>query len=400
MKKFTRLYSILLFIAAILAGCDIKKNKEVKPEKEFLKIYDDQSFSNSYIPVDLKQTSDGGYIILAKTRISASAFYGIYLLKADKQGNFVSQQLLPDYLVSPTNSLMQVGQDFYFFGMDGVTLESTLIKVDENGVATAVQQLSGILYPLSTSQDEAGNFVLQSYDRDNLQTMVSTVTPAGNIQNTASYDIGIGGFDAEQPIIDHLTGNGKALPFLSGSLGNGTYYFNGFYNYTFSLVFFNFGSTASPGVLQGYKDERCISSVLYLTDINKFALSGYAYGNNTIYSSATVAFNAGAVASSSDLTGFSIPEFNADARVILKQENLDGKNTLIYGSDTRSGQIALYFYEASTGNFLSSKHLGYSNTFQFGNMIKTTDGGLAIVGVTYLSGRFPRLCLYKISSDS
>ncbi len=390
-----------IVVLVSMAGCDIKKNKEVEPENEFLKIYDNHSFSDSYLPIDLKQTSDGGFLILAKTRIAASPFYGIYFLRTDKEGKFLNEQLLPDNLVSPTNSLLQVGQDFYFFCMDGITLESTLVKIDQNGSFSVVNKLTGLLYPLSSGLEEtSGNFILQSYDRDDRKTVISLVNTSGTITNTIDYSIGIGDFNVEEPIIDHLTGTGKNLPFLTGSLGNGTYFFNGFYNYTLSLAFFQFGSTAAPGVLQGYRDERCISSALYLPEINKFALSGYAYGKNTIYPSATVAYQSGSVASSSDLEGFFIPEFNQDARVMLRQETFNGKNTLVYGSDTRSGQIALYFYEASSGNFIASKHLGYSNTFLFGNVIKTTDGGLAVAGVTYLSGRFPRLCLHKIPKEA
>jgi hypothetical protein len=225
------------------------------------------------------------------------------------------------------------------------------------------------------------------------------VSTAGSILNSIEYDIGIGNFDVEEPIIDHLTGNGKTLPFLCGSLGNGTYFFNGFYNYTLSMVFFNFGSTGMPGVLQGYKDERCISSALFLPETNKFALSGYAYGNNTLYPAAEVSYSGGSIASGSDLVGYSMPELNTDARVIVKKETLNGKNLLVYGSDTRSGQIALYFYEVETGTLIASKHLGYTNTFLFGNSIKTADEGLAIAGVTYLSGRFSRLCLYKVPKE-
>lgn len=395
------IYSFIVCAALFwFTACDIKKNKEVEPENEFLKIYDNQSFSDSYLPIDLKQTSDEGFIIMAKSRIDASPFYGIYLMKTDKEGKFVTGQLLPDNLVSPTNSLMQVGQDFYFFCMDGTSLEAILVKIDQDAVVSGTTSIAGVSYPLCASLEESsGNFILQSYNADDRKSIVSMINTSGGMVNSIDYDIGIGDFDVEEPIIDHLTGNGRTLPFLCGSLGNGTYFFNGFYNYTLSMVFFNFGSSAMPGVLQGYKDERCISSALFLPEANKFALSGYAYGENTIYPFAEVAYSAGSVASGSDLTGFSIPEFNKDARVMVKKETLAGKNVVLYGSDTRSGQIALYFYDASSGTFLATKHLGYSNTFLYGNSIKTSDEGLAIAGVTYLSGRFPRLCLFKIPKE-
>ena len=387
-----------LLVAVLLNSCDIKKNNEVKPQEEFLKIYDNQSFSDNYIPLDIKQTADEGYIVLAKTRIDASPFYGIYLMKLDKEGIFVSEKNLPSSLVSPGSGLIKNGQNYYFFCMNGTSLGSVLIRVNDNLTITTVSQISGLLYPLSAELELGGNnFILQSYDKDNKKSIVSKITTSGTVLDSAVFDIGIGNFDVEEPIIDHLTGNGKALPFLSGSMGNGTYFFNGFYNYTLSMVFFSFGSNSASGVLQGYKDEQCVSSALYLPETNKFALSSYAYGENTLFPSATINSSAGAVASNSDLTGFLVPEFNRDARVLVQKETINGKSVLIYSSDTRSGQLALYFYDANTGKFIATKHLGYSNTFIMGNCTKTIDEGLAIVGVTYLSGRFPRLCMFKVS---
>jgi hypothetical protein len=392
---------LVAFLIVLVSGCDVKKNKDVKPQEDFLKIYDDQSFSASYTPIDIQQTSDEGYIILAKTRIDASSFYGIYLLKADKNGNFVSENKVASTYVSPGNSLMKVGGSFYFFCMNNTSLATVLMSVDENIATTTVKELPGILYPLSSYLEEStGNFLLQSYDRDDKATLVSKINTSGVVLDSLVFNIGYGNFDVEEPIIDHLTGNGKQLPFLAGSMGNGTYFFNGFYNYTLSMVFFSFGGTSAPGLLQGYRTDRCISSALYLSDIDKFALSGYAYGNNTIYSSASINYKAAAVASGSDLQGgFPIPEFNVDARVILKKETLKSKSVLIYGSDTKSGQIALYLYDATAGNFIASKHLGYTNTFFMGNFIKTKDEGIAVAGVTYLSGRFPRVCLFKIPKE-
>ena len=73
MKTTSYMKGALFFVLllSILSACDIKKNKEVKPQEEFLKIYDNQSFSDNYIPLDIKQTSDEGYILLAKTRINS-----------------------------------------------------------------------------------------------------------------------------------------------------------------------------------------------------------------------------------------------------------------------------------------------------------------------------------------
>ena len=86
---------------------------------------------------------------------------------------------------------------------------------------------------------------------------------------------------------------------------------------------------------------------------------------------------------------------NASVRIL--RATIDSKNVLIYGTDTKSKQIGLLFYEESAGTFLSSRYLGFSNPFEIANLIQTEDGGLAVCGTTYLAGRFPRICIFKLS---
>jgi len=71
----------------------------------------------------------------------------------------------------------------------------------------------------------------------------------------------------------------------------------------------------------------------------------------------------------------------------------------LYGSNTRSNQISLYGYDESTGEFLGSRYLGFSNPFEIAAITPTSDGGLAICGTTYVAGRFPRICLFKLANE-
>ena len=69
-------------------------------------------------------------------------------------------------------------------------------------------------------------------------------------------------------------------------------------------------------------------------------------------------------------------------------------------SDTKSKQIGLLFYEESTGKFISSRYLGFSNPFEIASIVQTSDEGLAVCGTTYLAGRFPRICIIQIIEGS
>ena len=394
---------LLLFTAVLLGlltGCkEIKENnKNTDPKANFLTIYENNDFSKSFIPIDVQQTSDGGYLVLAKRRITESSFYGIYLMKADNTGKFVSGEELTTDIVNPIYNLMKVGNTFYFFAMDRLSLETKLMRTSEEGTATEVSTITDVIYPLYVSLDEStGQFLLQHYNRDELKTGISRISTAGVVTAQREFNIGFGDFDVEEPVIDHLTGNGKKLPFLTGSAGGGTYYFNGFYNYTLSTVFFSF-NTSTPGLLQGYKDEKCVSSMTYLGS-NTFAASKYAYGTNTYAPRATINTASGSIANNSDLPGNTILELKSDAQVFLKRITGQGTPVLAYNSDTKNAQIALHFYDPVSGNFRGSKHFGYSNPYEAGNFAQTSDGGLVVVGTTYVAGRFPRIVLIKISQE-
>ncbi|MDF2454592.1 MAG: hypothetical protein K0R51_585 [Cytophagaceae bacterium] len=394
---------IVLFVAVLLGlltGCkEIKENnKNTDPKANFLTIYENNDFSKSFIPIDVQQTADGGYLVLAKRRITESSFYGIYLMKADNTGKFVSGEEVSTDIVNPIYNLMKVGNAFYFFAMDRLSLETKLMSASEDGTATEISTIAGVIYPLYASLDEGtGQFILQHYNRDELKTAVSRISVAGVVTAQREFNIGFGDFDVEEPIIDHLTGNGKKLPFLTGSAGGSTYYFNGFYNYTLSTVFFSF-NTSTPSVLQGYKDEKCISSMVNL-GTNTFSTSKYAYGTNTFSPRVTINTASGSIASNSDLLGKTILELKPDAQVFLKRITGQGSPVLAYNSDTKNAQIAIYFYDPASGNFRGSKHFGYSNPYEVGNFIQTSDGGLAVVGTTYVAGRFPRIVLIKISKE-
>ena len=41
----------------------------------------------------------------------------------------------------------------------------------------------------------------------------------------------------------------------------------------------------------------------------------------------------------------------------------------------------------------------FLNPFEIANLVQTSDGGLAVCGTTYLAGRFPRICIFKLSKN-
>ncbi len=280
--------------------------------------------------------------------------------------------------------------------MDPLTLEAHLATVDENAEGITMAPLDLILtYPAAAAADGT-NVILLSYDGIAKQSVISLVSATGSVPQSKGYSIGAG--DAvEEPLINHFLKTGQQFPFQVGRIPGGLYYFNGFYNYTFSLVFTDLAQDDPNGVVQGQQDDGGFSAVLPIS-ASLFAASTFNFGDNNIIPNATLSTSG--ITSSVDLPGNSLPELESNATVRIIRATINDKNVLVYGSNTKSKQIGLYFYDEASGEFLDSEYIGYSNPFEIASVIQTTEGDLAVSGTTYVAGRLPRFCLIKIPKSS
>jgi hypothetical protein len=394
--QFT-LRSLTLYILAIVGFVSCSEESNPKLDEEiFTKIYDNKKFYATYSPIAIVQTPDEGFLMLGeKTHEDTTIYHDIYLIKVDKSGNFVKEQEVDKASVNPIAELMEFQAKYYFFCMDEASKEAQIAEVDANLEAITVNTVNGVGYPLAARLVD-NNFLLLSYSNVDKVSRVSFVNNTGNVSASKNFSIGAGD-DVEEPIIDHITHTGQHFPFDVGKFSNGLYYFNGFYNYTFSLVLFSsFDEDSAPvSVIQGNQDDGGFSGVSQLAG-GKFALARFNFGDNYFIPNASLSLSG--FSSASDINGYSLPELVANTKVRIMNVSINNKNVLIYAADTKSKQIGLYAYD-DQGAFLGSDYLGFSNPFELGNFIQTSDGGLAVAGTTYIAGRFQRICLFKLSKD-
>src|SRR5690606_18318558 len=188
---------------------------------------------------------------------------------------------------------------------------------------------------------------------------------------------------------------GKRFPFQVGK-ASGAYYFNGFINYTFSLVFTDLQADQPMGIVYGQQDDGGFSAI-HPVEGNTFALARFNFGDNYLLPKAELQLNN--VVSAVNLGGFTFPEMTPDATVKILNTRIDEREVLIYATNTRSKQVGLFFYDRTDGAFLSSRYLGFSNPYEVGALSVTRDGGLIIGATTWLAGRFPRICLLKLPPE-
>ena len=362
-------------------------------QSDFTRIYDNNRFDASYYPIDLKQTQDGGFLILGGRKLDSSPFSGTYLLKTDQYGAFVSELEVAENIVAPIGPLSDINNKYYFFSMTPVGLQTQLNEVDPNGTITKTTVLGGS-YPTAAYNDN-GSFLLLRYDNFNKESVIAKVTTAGSVTQSKGFTIGAGD-GVEEKFISHFIRTGRKFPFQVGKTLSGQFFFNGFYNYNFSLVFTDLSASTPTGVAIGQQEDGGFSSILPLEG-NRYATARFNFGDNYLIPNTTMISSG--ISSIVDLEGNNLPELSANSTVKILTVNLNGRVIIIYGTNTRSNQIALYGYEKTNGKLLGSRYLGYSNPFEISAMISTLDGGLAVSGTTYVAGRFPRICLFKISKN-
>ncbi|MEQ8573188.1 MAG: hypothetical protein RIB63_03960, partial [Fulvivirga sp.] len=123
----------------------------------------------------------------------------------------------------------------------------------------------------------------------------------------------------------------------------------------------------------------------------------FNFGDNFIIPS--IDLNTTGTTSATDFEGNAFPELSDNAPVVLDLINIDGQEAILYGSNTKSGQIILMAYSKTSGELLGTKYLGSTYPYQIADFTVTEDMGLAVVGNTSVAGRFDRICLFKLSKE-
>lgn len=401
-------YYTLLILAIVVLSCSEESDPKFDSDN-FTTIFDNNKFSVAYKPIDMLQTSDGGYIVLGSRKLNDSNYSGIYLLKADKDGNFVKELEVDENYVNPVGHFTQIGDTYNFFCMQypSDSLKANIASVDVNIENVTFKPVSsstpdGInpTYPSVASLVD-NSFLLQCYDHLNRQTALLVVNPSsGAVSAGKAFTLGVGAADnVDEAVQNSFLYAGRKFPYEVGKVG-GLYFFNGFFDFNFSLVFTDLNADDPNGFVYGQQPDfnGGFSSVVSL-GASKFAASTFFFGENYIMPNALIQTSGPSSMTPDQLPGLSFPELVTNANVKILRSTINNKSVLIYGSDTKTKEIGLYFYEEATGEFLGSRYLGFSNPFEIAGIINTSDGGIAVCGTTYVAGRFARICIFKLSKE-
>lgn len=389
MKSDTMFYTLkrILFItcAVVIAGC---KKDDFQPEESFIKIYNELEGNKKYVPLGIQQTSDQGYLIL-----SAYDGWNILVMKIDKEGNFVSKTQLPSTHVNAVPNLIKHGENYYFVCMDQVGLFSYLMQVDEaSGSATEVQNFPNVIYPTCVYSNGTSIYI-QNYDRLSYETGIHRLNASlDGIQQSGSVNIFT---SVENEIVDHITYNGKRMPFLISSTPENDYIMMScFYNYSFSLVFLN-PNLEFSGVYNGAGFNGGINAILPQGSstyaVARFSHENQYFNANTALSPTTID-----IAESIQTQGYS--ELDNNKPVIIRTIKIGDTDHTSFVASTKSNQLVMYLFDNS-GTLKGKKYIGQNTPYTICDIASTSDGGLMLLIRVKLMGSYDRIATIKLSDE-
>src|SRR5689334_3503401 len=103
----------ILFIPILLATACLEESTTALDEKAFTRIYDQSQFNASFFSIDMRETTDGGYIILGGKHVIedgvVNAPFKINILKVDRFGNVETEMEIDENYISPVSNLIPIG---------------------------------------------------------------------------------------------------------------------------------------------------------------------------------------------------------------------------------------------------------------------------------------------------
>lgn len=385
-------FSKILFFflgSLFLASCS-KTPDTADPKKSFIKIYNENSFSNAVTAVDVVETKEG-YLVLATNQIPDQQFPGVTLLTVDKEGVVIKKNDLPETYVSPAKGLFASGDNYRFLCMNNISTQTYITEVNAKGEfvqATPINQS----YPLCFGLAADNSYLVLGYSQSKRASVLSNINTSFAQVWTKDYNILE---EVDEPVFAHVSGTGRRLPFAVGQTSS-HYFYNGFYNYSFSLVFANPANRNISGVVNGFRYSGGFSTAVPIEG-NTFAMSRFYFGDTYFMPRQTL--NPSATSVSKDLEGRHMLELAPDAFVSINRYTIGGRKLLFYASNTKNNQIGVYTYDETTGAFIKSRYFGFNVPCEFASMSLTADNGLIITGSAYVNARFKRICLIKLSES-
>ena len=384
----------MIFLVPLVIGMGMgfsSCKKKVKDEEiPFIKIYDDQNGNKHFHPLSITTSAtNDGYLVM-----SAYDGWRIHLMKVDNTGEFVWNYELPANYVNAVPNLVKSNGENYLVCMDAVGLFTYVLKIDEaNHTTTEVAAFTDILYPTYVYHSGQNGYI-QNYNRLSMQTGLHKLTAdLSSITQSAELDIFT---DVEDRIVEHVTFTGKRMPFFVSTTPEQNYIvMNGFYNYSFSLIFLD-QNLNFTGVYNGAGFNGGLAAISP-SGSNSFSLARFSYDN--LYYNANASLTPTTIDITESISAQGHSELDAQKPVLIKDISIKNVQYKAFLSSTRSNQLLLSIYDRSSGSLVGKKYLGKNIPITACDFVQTANGELNILMQAKIMGSFDRIAIMKLSKE-
>ena len=389
--KYWILYLSLVFLSF---SCDVKENNEASPTA-FSRIYHNPDASTRFLPIDFREVSDGGFLILG-----ISGDQSIYVMKTDIFGQFEWEITESGPFARPIPSLMEVNGEFLFFALDSTTFETNVLAIntEEQTISSRIE-FEDELYPLQSFHSSSGDIFYHNYNRRTSRINIHGLTSTLGEIWTENYNVG---FDQEieREILDNINSTEPEVPFYQGEVEGSAYFLNSFVDFNFNSLFLNPNSGTEVSRISGFQTDASMSALFHL-DGQDFAMARFNQNGTTVVNPrVTIAFNETNDFTSEEIEGVEFPGIVENAEVRIKTITVSGQKYIVYAADNKDGQISLLFYDFTSGQFINNTTIGHNHRYCISNFLQSSDEGLVILSQTVQAGKFNRISLNKVSKET
>jgi len=376
---------ILFSVCSLFSSCS-DQGTDFLPVEKFSSVFVDGAQDASYEPLDVIQTEDNGYLVLAEAAQDV-----VFVLKLSPLGKTIWSASLPATFVNPVADLVLSEGKYYFIASARADQTAALIEVDDlnQTLAPAQRTYPGYRNPLAFGRLDTESFLMLNYN-DTTGPVLSKIQ-SGFAQEWARRFDDAARSDIE---ISALRENTNVNFFVGGFNNGANTFFHSLRQNGYALTYTD-AEGLETGQISGTAEDRIIS-YNYLGNLNgaiNYQTNGVSFFQNPL----PLQLN-----DSVPLTALEGDELTDKSRLgnaqIVNDEVVATTN-LINIYDTADGRVKWTNYDITSGAISNIDYIGGSDLIVLKKAIRTRDGGLLILSKVSISGSRDRIAVQKIPEE-
>lgn len=379
-----RFFVLFICILMVFTSCQ-KETEAFLPTEKFSSIFDNPSGGVAYEPIDLIQTQDGGYLILASSNNQQ-----VFVLKASSRGEFLWSKTMSSGYIQPIGKWVRSLENYYFIAQAISDRTAVLVEVNDLEQTLApIREYTGYRRPLAFNYLNPNTYLLLT-NNDTIGAVLSKIQEGFAMEWARPYDKIE---NANANLDDYLTGN--STQFFVGAYNNGaTLYFN---------------ALRADGLAFTFTDEMGIETGKIVPNgqgaINSVATTNNGQGAFNYISHGQSYFANQVVLANNDSTA--LFQLNGS----LQADRMSNKSALSVSIElsttpytlnaftTIDGRIKLSLYSATSGELAAIEYIGDNDPLEVVAITATEDQGIVILSKTTIAGVRQRINLMKIPKE-